>query len=88
VAGYAELLIYLAAVGIVWVTYALRKYRRRVSKPRLGDAQAYDGNLVTIPPGRRAGGVTCRSSHASGHLAPSHGGAFHAAGHHQGALHH
>lgn len=79
----AGLLIFLAILAAAWIAYRVVKYRRERSRPSLGDANAYDGNL--LPPGanyRPSGG---RKSHAGKHVAhggghKAHGGA-HGGGH-------
>lgn len=54
----AELLIYLAVLATLWIAYRIiREHRRKRSRPPLGDANAYEGNLLV--PGessRRPGG--------------------------------
>ena len=86
----ADLLIYVAVVVALWVVYLLWKHRRRASKPRLGDADAYDGNLMIPAVGNeRRGTVSVHSSHGSDHV--THSAAHHAGhfgGHVAGGGHH
>jgi hypothetical protein len=42
----ADLLIYLAVVMVVWAVFAVFRHRRRAHGRRLGDAEAYEGNLI------------------------------------------
>ena len=68
-----DLLIYLAVVLVVWAGVAVFRHRRRAGRPSLGDADAYEGNLVIPPPGSAATQHRAHSSHG-GHV-PGHGGA-------------
>ncbi len=86
--GYAEILIYLAVVGAVWAAYRVRTYRRAASKPQRGAADAYDGNVVILPPGHpQRGRLSFRSSSGSRHLTHGHVHAEHFGGHHAGIGH-
>jgi hypothetical protein len=72
----ADLLIFLAILAVLWIAYRVVKYRRERRRPSLGDANAYDGNL--LPPGgdyRPSGG---QKSHGGKHVA--HGGGHKAHG--------
>lgn len=85
---YADILIYFAIVGAVWVAYVVRKHRRRASKPRLGAADAYEGNVVILPPGHgQRAKPSFRSSPGSHHIPHSYGPAGHSGGHHAGGGH-
>jgi hypothetical protein len=42
----ADLLIYLAVVVAVWAVFAAFRHQRRARARRLGDAEAYEGNLI------------------------------------------
>lgn len=65
-----ELMIYVAVVGAVGAAFLVRKHRRSARKPPLGDADAYDGNLLILPPGHvQRGKPVFRSSHSTGHIA-------------------
>jgi hypothetical protein len=79
---YADLLIYFGVVGAAWVAYLVRRHRREASKPHRGTADAYEGNLVILPPGRgERGKPGFRSSSASIHSTHGHGHAGHVGGH-------
>ena len=72
----ADLLIFLAIPAVLWIAYRGVKYRRERRRPSLGDANAYDGNLLPLgenyhPPGGQA-------SHGGKHVAR---GGVHGAGH-------
>jgi hypothetical protein len=66
-----DVLIYLAVLASLWIVYRfIRKHRRERSRPPVGDANAYEGNLLL--PGEsyhRPGG---QKSPGSGYLV--HGG--------------
>ena len=68
---HADLLIYLALVIVIWIAFMARKHRAAGRKPRLGDAEAYDGNLIIPPPGGRPDNLAGYGSHGS-HI--GHGG--------------
>jgi hypothetical protein len=86
---YADLLIYFAIVGAAGVAYLVRKHRREASKPHRGVADAYEGNLVILPPGHgQRAKPGFRSSSGNHHTAHGHGHAGHFGGHHAGGLHH
>jgi hypothetical protein len=81
----ADLLIYLGVLAALWGMYWIRKHRRQRGKPQLGDADAYDGNLI-IPPvptrhGTHGSGHIPRDAghigHGGGHIGPGDGGAGH-----------
>jgi hypothetical protein len=81
----ADLMIYLVVIAALWVMYSIRKHRRERGKPRLGDADAYEGNL-TIPPvptrhGTHGSGHMRHDAghigHGGGHIGPSDGGVGH-----------
>jgi hypothetical protein len=84
---YADLLIYFAIVGAAWVAYRVRKYRREARTPHRGVADAYDGNVVILPPAHGQRGTSFRASPGSGHVThgPRHNGHF--GGHHPGGGH-
>ena len=85
---YAGLLTYLAVVGAVWAAYLVRKHRRRVSKPHLEAAEAYEGNLVIVPPGHgQHARPIFRSSPGSEHISHGHPHTGHSGGHHAGGGH-
>jgi hypothetical protein len=46
--GPPALLLYLAVVVTLLTAYKIVKRRRNRSKPRFGDADAYEGNLVIL----------------------------------------
>jgi hypothetical protein len=61
--GLPAVLVYLAMVVVLVAAYKILKRRRGRGRPRFGDADAYEGNLVTPPAGERrqrpaAGGVS------------------------------
>jgi hypothetical protein len=80
-------LIYFVIVGAVCVAYLVRKHRREASKPHRGVADAYEGNVVMLPPGHGQRGTGFRPSARSGHAAHGHGPARHVGGHHAGGGH-
>jgi hypothetical protein len=87
VPAYADLLVYFASVAAVWVAYLVRKHRRNARKPQLGTADAYDGNLVILRPGRgQRGKPGFRSSLGGDHTAHGHAHG-HSGGHHTGGGH-
>jgi hypothetical protein len=49
--GFAAVLVYLAVVVVLLAVYMIVKTRRNRRRPRLGDAEAYEGNLVTASAG-------------------------------------
>jgi hypothetical protein len=71
----ADLVIYLAVVVAVWAVFAAFRHRRRAHGRRLGDAEAYEGNLIipvagsTQRPhgGRPPGGHESHGGHPLGH---------------------
>ncbi|HEY7144871.1 MAG TPA: hypothetical protein VH637_11530 [Streptosporangiaceae bacterium] len=77
--GVAELLIFLTLLGAVRAGYVIRKVRRERQKPRLGDADAHEGNLL-LPPGQ-----AYHHHRPGGHAAGSHGG-WHSPGQEHGGL--
>jgi hypothetical protein len=58
----ADLLIYLGVLAALWVIYSVRRHRRQRGKPDLGNADAYEGNLIIPPVSTRHG------THGSGHI--------------------
>jgi hypothetical protein len=89
VSVHADLLIYLAVVAALWAIYMIRKHRRQASKPRLGDADAYEGNLVIPSPGHeQPGRHGFHSPHTSDHIVPGIGHSGHVGGHDAGGGHH
>ena len=75
----ADFLIFLAILAVLWIANRVVKYRRERSRPPLGDANAYDGNL--LPPGENyhpSGGQKSHGGVHGGHTA--HGG-VHGGGH-------
>jgi hypothetical protein len=87
-----DLLIYLAVVAVLGIVYMIRKRRREGSRLPLGDADAYEGNLVAPPTGepyRTRTGHKWHGGHDvhdAGHV--THGGGH--TGHHgvNGGHHH
>ncbi len=49
--GLAAVLVYVTVVVVLLATYKIVKLSRDRRRPRFGDADAYEGNLVTPPPG-------------------------------------
>jgi hypothetical protein len=78
---HPDLLIYLAVVGALWIAYVIRKFRRARSKPRLGDADAYDGNLEVPMAGLHHGRVTGHKSHGGVYTVHSDDAFLHGGGH-------
>jgi hypothetical protein len=76
-----DLLIYLGVVLALWVAYMIRKHRRQRVKPRLGDADAYDGNLIIPATGEGYGPLTGHKSHRGDHLGHGSGHIGHGSGH-------
>jgi hypothetical protein len=72
----ADLLIFLAILAVLWIAYRVVKYRRERRRPSLGDANAYDGNL--LPPGGNYPPSGGQKSHGGKHVA--HGGGHKAHG--------
>jgi hypothetical protein len=67
----ADVLIYLAVLATLWIAYRIiRRHRRERSRPRLGDANAYEGNLLL--PGESHHQPGGQKSHGSGYIV--HGG--------------
>jgi hypothetical protein len=66
----AGFLIFLAALAVLWIANRVVRYRRERSRPSLGDANAYDGNL--LPPGENYHPSGGQASHGGNHVA--HGG--------------
>ena len=67
----AGLLIFLAILAAAWIAYRVVKYRRERSRPSLGDANAYDGNLsrrarITVRPAARSHTPASMSHMAAG----------------------
>ena len=87
-----SLLVYIGVVVVLWIAYLVRKRWRAGSKPRFGDADAYDGNLIIPPPGELHGTATGghSASHVghAGHVGHTHGPAGGHAGHGPTAGHH
>ena len=45
-----------SVLAALWAGYAIGKHRRERSRPKLGNADAYEGNLITPPESRRPEG--------------------------------
>lgn len=71
----AELLIFLAVVGTVWVIHVVRQVlRERRKPPASGTTDAYDGNLVVPAPGSKHHGWFGTHSGGHGGYGDGHGG--------------
>jgi hypothetical protein len=70
----ALVVIFLAVFGGLWVTRVVFAVRRERGKPKLGAADAYEGNLVPPlpPPGSGRHGTSGGHGHGGG--AAGHGG--------------
>jgi hypothetical protein len=80
----ADLLIYLGVLAALWVIYSARKHWRRRSRPDLGNADAYEGNLIIPPvPTRHGMHGSGHVHHDAGHIGHGHvGHSDGGAGHH------
>jgi hypothetical protein len=63
--GFAAVLVYLAVVVVLLASYKIVKMRMNRRKPHFGEADAYEGNLVTpsadeLRHGSASGTVTVR----------------------------
>jgi hypothetical protein len=81
--------IYLAVVVVAWAGMAAFRGRQRGRRPRLGDRDAYDGNLIVPPPGSapphgRSGlnGHGLPGGHDGGHIGHTGGHIGGVGGHH------
>ena len=81
--SHAELLIFLAVVATVWVTYVVYQVSRERRKPSgSGTTDVYDGNLIVPPTGRgHRGWLGPHGGEHSGHGGGisghgGHGGSF------------
>jgi hypothetical protein len=80
----ADLLIYLGVLAALWVIYSARKRWRRHGRPDLGNADAYEGNLIIpLVPTRHGTHGSGHIPHDAGHMGHSHiGHGDGGAGHH------
>jgi hypothetical protein len=76
----ADLLIYLAVVVAGWAVFAAFRHRRRARGRRLGDAEAYEGNLIIPVAGSMHGPHRGQPHESHGGHSVSHG-AGHIGGH-------
>lgn len=67
--GPAAVLMYLAVVVVLLASYKIIKRRLSRGKPRFGDADAYEGNLVTPPAGEHCHPPTAGGLPGGGHAA-------------------
>jgi hypothetical protein len=70
VSGYAAVFAVVAVMVALWHITALIRRRREGERPRFGDADAFEGNLLVPPAGEPHG----RSGHGHGPGGHGHGG--------------
>jgi hypothetical protein len=67
--GFGAVLIYLAVVAVILAVYKSVKRRQARAKPRLGDADAYEGNLTTPQAGEHGHPATAGTVSGGGRAA-------------------
>lgn len=82
--NHLELLLYLMVLALLGAVVVARRARRESRKPRLGDADAYEGNLVVPVAGDQHS--RGRSQSGPGHSGAQHGSLSHHDGGHHGGL--
>jgi uncharacterized membrane protein YgcG len=75
VSGFAAVFVVVTAMVALWCVTMMIKRRREGERPHLGDADAFEGNLL-VPP---ANGLNGRST---GHASHGHSGHAHSLGDH------
>lgn len=76
--GFAAVVVVLAVMAATAVASKIIRHRREGGTPPLGDADAFEGNLLVPPAEGRGGG---RGSASHGHRFGGFGGTGHGGGH-------
>jgi uncharacterized membrane protein YgcG len=81
VSGYAAVFVVVAVMVALWGVTMMIRRRREGERPHLGDADAFEGNLV-VPPANglngRSGGRLSHGHSEHGHSLGGHGHGGHA----------
>jgi uncharacterized membrane protein YgcG len=75
VSGYAAVFVVVAVMVALWGVTVMIRRRREGERPHLGDADAFEGNLL-VPPANGLNGQP------SGRVSPGHSGNGHSPGGH------
>jgi hypothetical protein len=90
VSGYAAVLVVVTVMAALWGVTMMIRHRREGERPHLGDADAFEGNLLVPPANGLHGRSSGRVSHGHsehGHSLGGHGHSGHGShggGHHGG----
>jgi uncharacterized membrane protein YgcG len=91
VSGYAAVFVVVAVMAALWGVTMMIRRRREGERPRLGDADAFEGNLLVPPangPNGRSSGRVSHGHSEHGHSLGGHDGhsghGSHGGGHHGG----
>jgi hypothetical protein len=84
VSGYAAVFVVVAVMVALWGVTMMIRRRREGERPHLGDADAFEGNLL-VPPANglnsRSGGRASHDHSGHGHSLGGHGHGGHGHGH-------
>jgi hypothetical protein len=85
VSGYAAVFVVVTVMVALWCVTMMIRRRREGERPHLGDADAFEGNLLVPPANGLNGRSSGRASH--GHSGPGHSLPGHSLGGHGHAGH-